>query len=123
MRRGLEWDAREVHTEFLRHAQVHLVIHQPHCDLRDLCRKLFDFDAEELIHVHVDFLVDVEKTRSRPFMYGAQHFQFQLAQFAVGDHQKVAAAAGGIEEGQCAQFFVELEQFVFVAAHAVEFFP
>ena len=56
-------------------------------------------------------------------MNGAQHFQFQLAQFAVGDHQKVAAAAGGVEEGQGAQFFVELEQLVLVTFHAIKFFP
>ncbi len=53
-------------------------------------------------------------------MHGAQHVQLQLAQFAVGDHQKVAAAASRVEKSQRAQLLVELEQFVPVAFHPLE---
>ena len=39
-----------------------------------------------------------------------QDFEFQLAQFAVGDDEEVAAAAGGIEEAELGQLVVELVQ-------------
>lgn len=109
MRRALERNTREVHAEFFRDAQVHLVIHQPQRHLRNLDGEFFDLDAIELIDVDLDLLVDVEKARAGSLVYGAQHFEFQRAQFAVGDDQKIAAAAGRVEEGERAQLFVELE--------------
>jgi hypothetical protein len=54
---------------------------------------------------------------------GAQHFQFQQPQLAVGDDEDVAAAAGGVEEGERAQLLVEVEQFVAVVADFSELGP
>ena len=42
-------------------------------------------------------------------MAGAQHVQFQCAQFTIGDDQEIATAAGRVEEGEGAQLFVKLE--------------
>src|SRR5262249_53253601 len=36
-----------------------------------------------------------------------ERFEFKLAQFAVGKDEKVAAAAGGVEERELAEFGVE----------------
>jgi hypothetical protein len=44
------------------------------------------------------------------FVVGPQHFQLQLAQFAVADHQEVAAPAGGVKKRQLPQLFVKLKQ-------------
>ena len=61
----------------------------------------------------VDVDEDVDAWTAR--CTSAQHFQLQHAQFAVGDDEEVAAAAGGVEKGQRAQLLVELEQLVAVA--------
>ncbi|MBW7835404.1 MAG: hypothetical protein H3C28_02035 [Sphingomonadales bacterium] len=39
-----------------------------------------------------------------------QHLDFQHPQFAVGDDQKVAAAAGGVEKFEIPQLFLKLQQ-------------
>ena len=39
-----------------------------------------------------------------------QDFEFQLAEFAVGEDEEVAAAAGGIEETELGQFALKLFQ-------------
>lgn len=51
VRRGSQRDAREVQAELLAGQHVHLVVHEPQRDLRDLSREFLDFDAVELVHV------------------------------------------------------------------------
>ena len=50
-----------------------------------------------------------------------EHFDFQQAQFAVGDDEEVAAAAGGVEKAQARKFLVEAPQFGLVAFDALKF--
>lgn len=45
------------------------------------------------------------------------------AQFAIGDDQKVAASAGGIEKIQPPQFLVKFQQPVFVVFDFFKLFP
>ena len=45
------------------------------------------------------------------------------AQFAISDHQKVAASAGRIEEPQTRELLVELPQLVLVTLNSREFCP
>ena len=99
VRRTLQRDAGEVEAEFLGDAHVHLVVDQPQRDLGDLRREFLDLDAVELVDVDADQLVDVEELLAAG-VAGAQHFEFQQAQFAVGDDEEVAAAAGRIAEVQ-----------------------
>jgi hypothetical protein len=110
----LQRDAHEVAAEFLADLEVHLVVDQPQRDLGDLRREFLDLDAVELIDVDGDQLVNVEHLLAVD-VRGAQHVEFQQAQLAVGDGEKIAAAAGRVEKGQAAQFLVELEQLVAVA--------
>src|SRR5690606_7907531 len=48
---GVQRDAGEVGTKFLRDLQVYLVVHQPQCDLGNLGGKFFNFDAVKLVHI------------------------------------------------------------------------
>src|SRR5690606_3616221 len=49
-----QWQPREVFTELFGHTQVHLVVHQPQCDLGDLRGELLDLDAVELVDIDGD---------------------------------------------------------------------
>ena len=76
-------------------------------------RKLLKLNAVKLIHV------DLQQGFQGQFGGAAfqfyqvitvnfsQHFDFQQAQLAVGDNQKVSATTGWIKKGQARQFFVE----------------
>ena len=122
MRAGGERDADEVQAEFFADFQIHLVVHQPERDLGDLCGEFLDLDAVKLIDANGKKAVEVQPqaAAARIAGAGAQHIQLQQPQLAVGHHQKIAAAAGGIEKGQPAQFLVELEQPVAVVFDLVE---
>jgi hypothetical protein len=98
-RRGFERNAGKVHAEFLANFHVHLMVGQPQRHARDLGRKFLDLDTEELIDIEPDQGIDIQAHLPVGALR-AQHFQFQVAQLAVGHHQKVAAAAGRVEEGQ-----------------------
>ena len=50
-----------------------------------------------------------------------ENFDFQQAQFAVGDDEEIAAAAGRIEKAESRELFVEAPQFGFAAFGALEF--
>ena len=76
------------------------MIDEPQRDLRDLGREVLDLDAVELINIEREFLMDIQETGSRPAVYGAQDFEFEQAQLAVGDDEEVAAAAGWVEEDE-----------------------
>ena len=111
MRRSRQRDARKVQAEFFAHAQVHLVVHQPQRHLR---WELLHLDAVELIDVDADELLHIDAELAG-LVRGAQHVQFQQAQFAVADDQKIAAAAGRVKKRQPPQLLVKLGEPVLVA--------
>gem|GEM_PF-5116998 len=94
-----ERQAAEVLAELFGDLHVHLVIGEPERHLRDLRGELFDLDAEELIDIHLHKLEDVEVLLP-VLSHGAEDFEFELSQFAIGDDQKVPAPAGRVEELQ-----------------------
>ena len=81
------------------HFQIHLVVHQPERDFGNARRPFANFNAVKLVHVHlrqpVDFVQRQFRLLAEKFL---ERFEFKLAQFAVGDDEEVAAAAGGIEK-------------------------
>ena len=100
----------------LGHPQVHLVVHQPHRHLRDLRRELLDLDAVELVYVDEHMILHPHQHRLLGGELALQHRKLQRAQFAVGNHQEIAAAAGRVEELQGGQLAVQLRQFLLVVA-------
>ncbi len=83
------------------------MVHHPHRDFGDPGRKLLIFNAVKLVDRDagqqgcVDLLVAI---------LGLERFQFQGADFAIGDDQKIAAPAGGIEKGQPRQLVLKFAQ-------------
>lgn len=112
-------DAQNGFAEGLAGFDVHLVVGKPQRHLGDLGRELFDFDAEELIHVHAQEGEDLADPLAEGGG-GAQDIQFQSSQLAVGHHQKIAAATGRIEKRQSLQLLVKFEQLVLVALDHLE---
>src|ERR1035437_6410094 len=116
----LEREAREVLAEGFGEENVHLVIHEPHGDFGYARGPLADLDAIEGVDVHLGEALDVK------FLLIAatdhlEDFDFQQTQFAVGNDEEIAAAAGRIEEAQAREFLVEAFQFGFAALGALEF--
>lgn len=75
-------------------------------------RKFLDLDAVKLIHVAQDVeLRHVERTGAILLVQHTQNVQFQFAQFPIGDDQKVAAAAGWVQEFELGEALMELCQF------------
>ena len=122
VRRRLERDAHIRLPEFQAEAVVHDVIHHPQSHLGDPSRKFSQLDPVELIDIHhrkqTGQHIDLP---SGPGFF--QHLDFQGAQLPVGDNQKVAAAAGGVEEAQFAEPLLEGEQFRKAAAVAAGLEP
>ena len=79
-------------------------------------------DAVELIDIAQDFALHVEQLGA-VLVQGAQDIQFQHAQFPVGDHQEVAAAAGRVKEFQPGQALMKLGQPFPLVFDPVEFGP
>src|SRR3546814_6535527 len=72
-----------------------LMVHHPHRDLGDAGRKLLIFDAIELIDG------DAAEQRGVDGLIAIKRFQaieFEAAQFAIGDNEKIAAATRRVEE-------------------------
>ena len=81
------------------------MVGEPHGDFGDLGGVFVDFDAVELADVGLQHGGDVEQLAcGKQF---ADDVVFQPPQFAVGDDEEVAAAAGGVEELQAADFLVQ----------------
>ena len=79
------------------------MVGQPQRDLGDLAGPVIHLDAEHLVHIDAghdgaDQLPGVVAAIPRP-----QRIQFQPPQFAIGNHEEVAAAAGGVEDPHAAQ--------------------
>ncbi len=122
VRRGAQRDAGKVQAKLFAHAQVHLVIHQPQGDLRNLGGKLFNLDAVELIDVDAYELVHVHAELAGGIA-GAQHFEFEQAQLAVADDEEVSAAASRVKKREQSQLFMKLKQPVPVAFDLGKFGP
>ena len=54
---------------------------------------------------------------------GPHHFEVEQAQFPVGDHEEIAAAASRVEEAQLVQLVPEGRQLLFVLPHGLELLP
>ncbi len=89
-----ERNAGVVRAEFVADHAVHLMVGEPHGDLRDLRGEFFDFYAVELINVDCDTAVNVQKSRTGAAVDGAQNVQLQQAQFTISDDEKITATAG-----------------------------
>ena len=120
-RRLLQRQPHHVLAELLGHAQVHLVVHQPHRHLRDLGGELLDLDAVELVHVQQHVVLHMGKHRLLGGELALEDFKLQQPQFAIGDDEEVAAAAGGVQELQGGQLAVQPGQLLLVLAGLVEF--
>ena len=88
------------------------MVDQPHRHLRDLRRKLFNLNAVKLVDIQRNHRMHIKSFH--PFFGNAQNFQFQQTQLAVGNHQKITAAASRVEKLQGAEFFMKLKEFVSV---------
>ena len=112
-RRGAQRNAHVGLAELQAEARVHDVVHNPQRGLRDARRKLAQFDAEELVHVH-DREIGGEIFRGVRVRGGGAQFaddlDLQRAQLAVGDDEEVAAAARRVQEAQRAEFVLETLQ-------------
>ena len=56
------------------------------------------FDAVELIDITEYQRINIELVADAVAPDGFYYFQFQQAQFTVGDDQKISAAAGGVKK-------------------------
>ena len=96
-------------AEGLRERDVGLMVGQPERDFGDARRELFDLDAVELVDVELGELVDgVERHFVLCAVQFEEDFEFEFAEFPVGDDEEVAAAAGRIEEAEFAEFVLKL---------------
>ena len=81
------------------------MVHHPESDFGDTGGELAQLDAVELVHIHAG-----ENGGNFVLLVAAQqleHFDFQQAELAVGDYEKVSAAAGRIENLQGTELFVK----------------
>ena len=113
------------------HLAIRLMVSEVQGSLRDPCRPFLDLDAEKVIQLDHDlsmFSPVVEEHRGLELVVilagefqlpdTHQDFGVQAAQFAVGDDQEVAAAAGGIHDPQLAELFTKVRQ-LFCVVHVV----
>ena len=98
------------------------MVGQPQGHLRNLRGEFFYFYAVKLVYVDGGEGVHVQHLLAAA-VGGAQNLDFELAQFAVGNDKKVAAATGGVKKGQRAQAFVKFKQAALIAFDAVKFGP
>ena len=86
------------------------MVHQPHGHFGDAGGPFADLDAVELSP-----RPPWRDCGCRNFLLAGcaeflEDFEFEQAQFAVGDDEEVAAAAGGVEECELAEFLVKVLQ-------------
>ena len=103
VRGGAQREALEGLEEEFAGLRVHLVIHEPEGDLGDAHGPFADLDAVELIDIDGGE-PGLAAADGEQF---AEHLGLQRAQFAVGEDEEIAAAAGGVEELEVAELFVE----------------
>ena len=110
VRRFLQGQADKILAELLRHPQIHLMIGQPQCHLRDLRRKFCHFNPIKLIHIHQHNLTDIEKITAAVLVQFPQRRQFQQPQFPIGHHQKIAASTGRVQDPHRRQLPLKIQQ-------------
>ncbi|OQC59302.1 MAG: hypothetical protein BWX54_00677 [Verrucomicrobia bacterium ADurb.Bin018] len=93
-------------ADFFGEVAVHEVVHEPHGDFGDAGGPFVNFDAVELVDVHAGEVGNVHDALGIA-VEGGEDVVFDGADFAVGNDEEVAAAAGGVEEGQAGQFVVQ----------------
>ena len=86
------------------------MVGEPERGLGDEGGELLQFDAVELVDVDAGDVADVEVEGELLAVVGAEEIEFEGAEFAVGDDEKIAAAAGGIEETQRRELLVKLSE-------------
>ena len=79
------------------------MVREPHRNFGDAGGE-FAISMPKLIHVND--ARDVGCRAPAGAVEEPEDFNFQQPQFAVGDDEKIAATAGGVEEAECAQAFV-----------------
>ena len=86
-------------AELQAQAIVHQVIHHPQCDFGNVRRKFSQLNPVELIHIdnRKQLRQNIELTMGTNLL---EHLDFQRPQLAVGNDEKIAAAAGRIEKAQ-----------------------
>ena len=82
------------------------MVHHPEGDLGNSCRELAQLDAIELVHIELAHLRHVER-KLAVFAEGFQQVDFEEAQLAVGDDQKVSATARRVKETERCELSVE----------------
>ncbi len=113
-----EGDAEVELAEGLGEFEVGLVVAEPEGDLGDAGGEFLDFDAVHLVDVDEGEAVDVveahfELDALAPGVEFGEDVEFEAAEFAVGDDEEVAAAAGGVEEAEGGDVFLQgFEAFV-----------
>ena len=90
-------------------AQVELVVHEPHGHFGNAGGKFFHLDAVGLVYLHagVEGQVDGLAAGALAGKEALENFLLQQAQFAVGYHQEVAAAAARVQKAQLLQAQVQ----------------
>jgi len=85
-------------AELFGNAEVHLVVHQPQADRRNLAREILALDAVKLLHAHLHQHRHVEHQLAVIALH-LHDFQFEPPQLAVRDDQKIPTPARRIEKG------------------------
>ncbi len=106
--RLLQRNAREALPEGKAQFVIGNMVGHPHRHLGNARGEFFIFDAVKLIDIDERERRDVHHPLAVPQF--VQHGEFQRAQFAIGNHQKIAAATGRVHKGQAGQFVLEFAQ-------------
>src|SRR5487761_222879 len=106
-------------AEGFREPDVHLVVHEPHGNFGDSRGPFANLDSVEGVHVHEGELRNIE-LRLIARKEQLEDFDFQEAQLAIGDNEKVAAATGGIKEAEPGELLMEASQLSPAVLGAVE---
>ena len=93
-------------AERLGQRQVHQVVHHPHCGFGNAGGKFGNLDPVELIDIDAGQGGGIKAALAGGVQL-PQKVKLQHPQLAVGDDQEIAAATGGIKEGEPGQLVVE----------------
>lgn len=100
---------------------IHLVVKEPEGDFGDAGGPFVDFDAVHLVDVDAEEFGDVEEALVFVGVERFEEIEFEKAEFAVGDDEEVAAAAGGVEEFEGGEFVVKGGEFFLFRFDGFEF--
>ena len=85
------------------------MVHHPHRDLGDPRGKLGNLDPVKTIDIdlRIEAYIGDALLAGMEFL---QHRDFEFAQFAIGDDEKISAAAGRIEKSEATEFRMKILQ-------------